>query len=256
MDPMIKEGDLVLLWFPKEVRYMVQVVRGRQVSIHVGKPLLVDDWIGKSYGEKVLCDHGDAYLLRPTVEDLMMKASRESGIIYPKDAALLMMRLGIRPGSRVLEVGTGSGSLTTALAQQVAPYGHVDTYDRREDLPKNAVKNVTRAGLAEYVTFHQRSTQEPFARKDYDAVTLDIPEPWAEVPVIKDALAGGGRVASLNPTYNQIERMAETLREHGFIQIECAELLERGILARGGKTRPEQRMCSHTEFILTAIRVL
>lgn len=165
-----------------------------------------------------------------------------------------MLKAGIHSGSKVLEVGTGSGSLSMALAQAVAPSGHVHTFDRREDLPKNAKKNIARAGLGDYITFHQRQASEAFPEKGFDAVVLDIPEPWDEVEVVKEALNGSGRLVSLNPTFNQIEKMAGALIRHGFIQIECHELLQRPILARVGKTRPVQRMVSHTEFLLFAIR--
>lgn len=249
----IAEGDLVLLWFEDERTYMIEVARGRRAAIHCGKPLNVEDWIGQPFGKKIICEHGFCYLLKPTMEDLMMKASRESGIIYPKDAALLIMKAGIHNGSKVLEIGTGSGSLTMALAQAVAPGGHVFSYDRREDLPKNAYKNVARAGLGSYVTFRQRQATEPFTESGFDAVILDIPQPWEEVTAVKAALKGGGRLVSLNPTFNQIEKMAETLREQGFILVEARELLEREILARGGKTRPVQRMIGHTEFMLFAV---
>jgi len=251
----IKEGDLILMWFgEEETSYMVEVTPGKRVGIHCGKPPLVDEWIGKEFGSKVIFDHGSAYLLKPSMEDLMMKASRESGIIYPKDAAFLMIRAGIHSGCKVLEIGTGSGSLTMALAQAVAPSGHVFTFDRRTDLPKNAVKNVTRAGLSPYVTFCQRQASEPIPEKGFDAVILDIPQPWEEVVVVKEALKGGGRLVSLNPTFNQIENMAEALRANGFLNVEAVELLERPILARGGKTRPVMRMVSHTEFMLFAIK--
>lgn len=252
----IQEGDLVLLWFDGGKTYLIEVVPGRRVAIHCGRPLLVDEWIGREFGSKVLCEHGEGFLLRPSMEDLMMKASRESGIIYPKDAAYLMMRSGIGNGSKVLEIGTGSGSLTMALAARVAPDGRVFTYDRRTDLPQHAVKNVRRARLETYVSFQQRAAGEAFPEKDFDLAVLDIPTPWEEVLAVKEALKGGGRVVSLNPTYNQIERMAEVLREHGFIGVDCVELLERPILARGGKTRPVQRMVSHTEFMLFGIKTL
>ncbi|MCM8776497.1 MAG: tRNA (adenine-N1)-methyltransferase [Candidatus Omnitrophica bacterium] len=251
----IKEGDLVLLWFENEVTYLIEVARGKRVGIHCGKPLAVDDWIGREFGEKVICEHGEGYLLKPSMEDLMMKASRESGIIYPKDAAYLILRAGIHSGSKVLEIGTGSGSLTMALALAVAPNGKVFTYDRRMDLPQNAVRNVNRAGLSDYVSFQQRQTGEPIPEKNFDAAILDIPQPWEEVAVVKEALKPGARLVSLNPTFNQIEKMAEALRHEGFIEVDCMELLQRPILAREGKTRPVQRMVSHTEFLLFAIRV-
>ena len=250
----IREGDLVLLWFEEETTYLTEVLRGRQQGIHCGRPLRHDDWIGLEFGTKITCEHGEAYLLKPTMDDLMMKASRESGIIYPKDAGFLILKAGIGPGSKVLEIGTGSGSLTMALARAVMPAGRIYTYDRRTDLPKNAVKNVTRAGLAPYVSFEQRVALDPIPEKGFDAVILDIPTPWEEVEIVKEALKGSGRLVSLNPTFNQIEKMAEALRRNGFLRVEACELLEREILAREGKTRPVQRMVSHTEFLVFATR--
>jgi tRNA (adenine57-N1/adenine58-N1)-methyltransferase catalytic subunit len=257
INDLIQEGDLILLWFGEdETTYLVEVAKGKRIGIHCGKPPLLDDWIGKPFGLKVTFEHGEAYLLKPTMDDLMMKASRESGIIYPKDAALLILKAGIKAGSKVLEIGTGSGSLTMCLAQTVAPTGRVFTFDRRTDLPQNAIKNIARAGLKDYVSFNQRVAQDPIPEKGFDAVILDIPQPWEEVEVIKDAIKGSARVVSLNPTFNQIEKMAEALRRSGFIRVEALELLERPILAREGKTRPVQRMVSHTEFMLFATKPL
>jgi tRNA (adenine57-N1/adenine58-N1)-methyltransferase len=76
------------------------------------------------------------------------------------------------------------------------------------------------------------------------------------VEVVKASLKGGGTLVSLNPTFNQIEKMAEALKRSGFIRIESLELLERGILAREGKTRPVQRMVSHTEFLVFATKTV
>lgn len=251
----IQEGDVVLLWFEeKEVTYLVEVQAGKKQPIHCGRSLDVTEWIGREFGTRVMCDRGQGLLLKPSVEDLMMKASRESGIIYPKDAAMIIVKAGIRPGSKVLEIGTGSGSLTLALTTAVGPTGHVHTFDRRTDLPKNAVKNIRRAGLEDRVTFHQRVAGEPLPESGFDAAILDIPEPWHEVEVVKAALAGSACFVSLNPTFNQIETTAEALRRAGFIRIHGMELLEREILARGGKTRPHQRMIGHTEFMLFAVR--
>lgn len=252
----IREGDLVLLWFEaKEVSYLVEVVRGRRVNVHCGKAPSVDEWIGKKFGEVLRCQHDTGYLLKPSTEDLMMKASRESGIIYPKDAAFLMIRLGVVPGSKVLEIGTGSGSLTMALAAAVGPQGSVWTFDRRTDLPQNAVKNLRRAGLLDRVKFHQRADRETLPENDFDMAILDIPTPWEEMDVVHAALKSGGRIAALNPTFNQIEKSAEAMRKLGMIRVEAVELLERPILAREGKTRPVQRMVSHTEFMVFGLKV-
>lgn len=252
---LIQEGDPVFLWFEDETTYFVTVQTGKAFNIHCGKPIPLGDLIGKPYGIWIeTTSNIRALVLEPTVEDYVMKARRESGIIYPKDAAVLMMKCGIRSGRRVIEVGVGSGSLTTALAAQVAPDGAIYSYDIREDFLKLAEGNLKKAKLSDRVKLIKREGHEPFGEQEVDAIVLDVPEPWHEVENIKVALKSGGRLASLNPTYNQIEQMSGTLQKAGFILIEAQEVLVRGILARPGKTRPEQRMVSHTEFMLFAVR--
>lgn len=251
----IQEGDLVLVWFEDEVSYLIEVLRGKRMSVHRGKPLDVETWIGQDFGTRIQCEHAPAFLLRPTPEDLMMKASRESGIIYPKDAGLILLKAGISPGKKILEIGTGSGALTLVLAQAIQPAGKVFSYDRREDFLELAKKNLKRARLLDFVSLTKREAKETLPEREFDAAILDIPTPWEEVEIVAEALRGGGVWVSLNPTYNQIEQVAEALRDAGFIRIESCEILLRPILARAGKTRPVQRMVSHTEFLVFATKV-
>jgi len=250
----IQEGDPVLIRFDDDVTYLIEVNSARKFGIHRGRPIALADLIGKSYGDSLDFGSAKAFLLEPTIEDFIMKARRESGIIYPKDAAMILMKLGIRSGSRVIEIGTGSGALTLALAAQVAPEGKVYSYDKREDFQKLAEGNLKKAKLLSYVELIKRLEHEPFLETEVDAIVSDVPEPWHETEVIKASLKNGGRIAALNPTYNQIEKMSEALEKSGFIAIEAMEILVRGILARAGKTRPEQRMVAHTEFILFAVK--
>lgn len=251
---LIQEGDPVLIRFDDEVTYLIEVNPARKFGIHRGRPIELRDLIGRSYGDWLDLDGVKALLLEPTLEDFIMKARRESGIIYPKDAAMILMKLGIRSGSRVIEIGTGSGALTLALARQVAPDGKIYSYDRREDFLKLAEGNLKKAKLLSYVELNKRIEHEPFLETEVDAIVSDVPEPWHEVEVIKASLKNGGRIAALNPTFNQIEKMSEALERSGYVGIEAMEILVRGILARAGKTRPEQRMIGHTEFILFAIK--
>ena len=111
-----------------------------------------------------------------------MKSSRNTQIIYPKDAALIVMFSGIGPGSRVIESGTGTGSLTTALAHYVGPTGKVYTYELRPEFQKNAAKNLERSKLIDHVEMKSGDVTLGYEERDVDAVILDLAVPWLVVP--------------------------------------------------------------------------
>lgn len=251
----VQEGERALLVFEGGFTALVEVRGGGRLSTHRGI-VHFDDLLGQPYGAVVKTHQGGpVVILQPSLEDLMMKVRRRTTIIYPKEAAAILMRLGIGPGSRVLEVGTGSGALTLALAWAVAPTGQVLSYEVREDMLLLARENVGRTPLAPLVEIRLRHSGEPFP-EGMDAAVLDIPTPWEELAAVRDALRGGGRLASLNPTFNQVERMAGAMIEAGFVQVDSLEILYRPILARPGRTRPVQRMVAHTEFLTFGARSL
>jgi hypothetical protein len=87
---------------------------------------VVQDWIGQRYGTKVYCkppSRGWVYLIAPTPELWSLVLRHRTQILYVADISLVCMYLELRPGSVVLESGTGSGSLTHSLARTVAPTG-------------------------------------------------------------------------------------------------------------------------------------
>jgi len=126
---------------------------------------------------------------------------------------------------RVVECGAGSGSSTLALAHAVAPGGRVYVYDRQEKFLQNARVNVERAGYGELVEFKLRDISEGFEEAEVDVVLLDLPSPWEGVSAARQALRGGGRLASISPTYNQSEKMVAALEQAGFVMIETIEVL-------------------------------
>ncbi|MCK4669494.1 methyltransferase domain-containing protein, partial [Candidatus Bathyarchaeota archaeon] len=140
----IKEGNYVLLYLGRRKTYLVKVEKGKSFHTHKGF-IEFDDLIGKEYGCTVLSNlRAEFTVLRPLLRDYIMKSVRRTQITYPKDVALMVMFSGIGPGSRVVEAGTGTGALTTALAHYVKPDGRVYSYEIREEFLKNAEKNLKR----------------------------------------------------------------------------------------------------------------
>lgn len=245
----IKNGDTVLIYTPDKKTYLVTVEEGKRMSTHLGE-LALGDAIGLEYGSAIYSSLKHPFLvLEPTLEDRMMKVKRFTQIIYPKDAAIIIMKTGIKSGMRVIECGAGSGSLTIALANAVAPGGRVFTYDRSERFLENAKRNVEAAGYGYVVEFKLREAGDGFDETGVDVVVLDLPSPWDGIPAAARALRGGGRIASLSPTYNQVEKAAGILDSHGFVFLQTVEVLVRHIRVAYGKTRPEERMVSHTGFL-------
>ncbi|NIP29091.1 MAG: methyltransferase domain-containing protein [Candidatus Dadabacteria bacterium] len=213
--------------------------------------------IGKSWGETIQSNLGNEFILmEPTVEDKLMKVRRLTQIVYPKDAALIIFKTGIRSGMKVIETGVGSGALTIALANSVAPEGKIYSYEKREEFIKNAADNIRYAGLIDYVEFFNRDARDGFDQTDVDVAIIDLPSPWYGIPSAYESLRGGGRIASISPTYNQVERSVQCMEDTGFVNIETLELILRNYQVKQGKTRPRDRMVGHTGFLTFARKAI
>ena len=248
----ISEGDYVLLCLDSRRTYMLKVEAGKTFHTHKGYVKL-DELIGKEFGVAFQSSLGIEFTaLKPTLEDYIMKSSRKTQITYPKDIALIVMFSGIGPGSRVVESGTGTGALTTALAHYVKPDGRVYTYEYREEFQKNAEKNLKRTNLLEFVELKSGDVTAGIEERDVDAVVLDLAVPWLVVPHAYEALKPSGTIVSFSPTIDQVVKTVEALRENNFVFIETIECLMRAMQVERGKTRPHTMMTGHTGYITHA----
>ena len=125
-------------------RYTLVLEDGATYHTHRGG-LPHDDLIGLPEGSLVTSAAGTPYLaLRPLLSDYVLSMPRGAQVIYPKDAAQILMWGDVFPGARVLEAGAGSGALTCSLLQAVGPSGRVESYEIRDDHAPHAERNVTR----------------------------------------------------------------------------------------------------------------
>jgi tRNA (adenine57-N1/adenine58-N1)-methyltransferase len=252
----ISEGDYVILYLDLRRTYMVKVEAEKTFHTHKGY-IKLDELIGKEFSTTLQSSLGIEFTaLKPALTDYIMKSSRKTQITYPKDAALIVMFSGISAGSHVVEAGTGTGALTTALAHYVKPEGKVYSYEIREEFQKAAEKNLRRAGLQEFVELKSKDVTTGIDERDVDAVVLDLATPWLVVPHAYEALKASGIIVSFSPTIDQVVRTTEALKEHSFICVETVECLMRGMQVERGKTRPQTLMTGHTGYITHARKAL
>ena len=86
-------------------------------------------------------------VFRPGTYELMESLDRGAQIITPKDAASILYYCDVRAGSVVLEVGAGSGGLTTALQGPSLPTeGYIQWNSRRRT--RNAPSRILNAQVS------------------------------------------------------------------------------------------------------------
>ncbi len=245
----ISDGDNVLLFLDRKRTYLVKVESGKDFHTHKGFVKL-GELLGKEFGSRIASSTGVGFVaLKPSLRDYVFKMQRRTQISYPKDIALILMFSGTGPGSRVVEAGTGTGALTTALAFHVKPDGQVYSYEVRQEFVGLALKNLRRAGLSKFVTIKNMDITHGIEEEAVDAVVLDMATPWLVVPHAYTALKGSGTIVSFSPTVEQVVKTVEALEGDGFVDIQTVESLLRRMQVIRGKTRPETLMTGHTGYI-------
>ena len=254
-ETVIAEGSDVLLYLDGRRSYLIQIHGEGRFHTHRGF-VKFDDILGKKFGQSVQTNLGHRFfLLKPTVYDYVVKSLRSTQILYPKDIGLILIYAAVQPGSRVVEAGTGSGALTTALANVVRPSGKVYSYDIRTEFQKRAASNLKRAGLADFVELKEGDVTRNIDEKDVDAVVLDLATPWLAIPVAREALRGGGILVSFSPTIEQVIKTVSLLEAEGFVDLETIECILRRVKVKEGETRPETLMIGHTGYITRGRKV-
>ncbi|HEX5115687.1 MAG TPA: tRNA (adenine-N1)-methyltransferase [Pseudonocardiaceae bacterium] len=251
-----QQGDRVQLTDPKGRHYTLVLEAGQTYHTHRGA-LDHDKLIGQPEGSVITSASGTSYLaLRPLLPDYVLAMPRGAQVIYPKDAAQIVMWGDVFPGARVLEAGAGSGALTCSLLRAVGASGSVTSYEVRDDHAVHAVRNVERffGGAPDNWTLHVGDVVEHTG--EVDRVILDMVAPWEVLDTVAANLVPGGVLVVYVATVTQLSRITEALREQQFwTEPEAWESLMRPWHVVGLAVRPEHRMVGHTAFLLTARRL-
>ena len=256
-----RAGDRVQLTDPKGRHYSITLKAGAEYHTHRGG-LAHDDLIGMPEGSVVVSPVGTPYLaLRPRLADYVLSMPRGAQVIYPKDAAQILMWGDVFPGARVLEAGAGSGALTCSLLQAVGPDGRVVSYEVRADHAEHAERNVRQffgdvpphwsLRVTDLAALAAETSGECF-----DRVVLDMLAPWEHLDTVANALIPGGVLVGYVATTTQLSRLVEDLRaQQRWTEPQAWETLMRPWHVVGLAVRPEHRMQGHTAFLVTARRL-
>ncbi|KAI8147817.1 tRNA methyltransferase complex GCD14 subunit-domain-containing protein [Fennellomyces sp. T-0311] len=228
----IEEGDLVFVYITRDNTRSIFIKKGDELRNRFGV-FKHDDMIGKEYGSKMvsLTEKGFVYLLHPTPELWTLCLPHRTQILYIADISFITTYLDMKPGSRVIESGTGSGSFSHSIARTIQPTGKLYTFEYHAERTAAAQKEFTDHGLTDIIQIQQRDVcKDGFGMTDaVNAVFLDLPAPWEAIASAKAAFLQHrtGKICTFSPCIEQVAKSVQALNENGFVDITMYECLVR-----------------------------
>jgi protein-L-isoaspartate(D-aspartate) O-methyltransferase len=157
----------------------------------------------------------------------------------PAMMATMLDQLALRPGHRVLEIGTGSGYNAALMATLVGPQGRVTTVDIEQDLVDAAAGHLSSIGIDNVTPVGGDGALGHPGGAPYDRIIATVGL-WDFPPALADQLAPGGRlVLPLSVRGSQLSIAFEradghfrsvSVRQCGFMRL------------RGPNSGPERKM--------------
>ena len=255
---LLQAGERVKLTDTKRHKHTIVLTPGKVFHTTTGG-LEHDDLIGQPEGTVVTTVRGMNFLaFRPLLNQVMVSMPREAAVIYPKDAAQIVMWADIFPGARVLEAGVGSGALTLAVLRAIGPNGTLTSYERRPEFAECATQNVDEFFGSHHPGWNVVVGDLVDVLRDdpVDRVVLDMLAPWECIDAVGEVLQPGGVLCCYVTTTTQLGRVMDQLRAHGgFTEPSATETTVREWHAEGLAIRPGHGSSPHTGFLVITRRL-
>ena len=198
-------------------------------------------------------------IYRPTFKEFILNMKRGPQIIYPKDISQIVIESNISSSSKVLEIGTGSGALTLYLVSILNEKGSLTTVDISKTNQRRAKKTIerylsTKEIIEEYNLkfINQDLNDFDFSEisNEIDTVITDVPEPW--IFFDNNKINTDIVWVSYLPSITQVIKTKECLESNNFENIEVKEVILRDWYLNKKIARPDNKLISHTGFLLSA----
>jgi len=111
----------------------------------------------------------------------------------PSFMAVMLQQLALRPGHRVLEIGTGTGYNAALMAEIVGPAGHVVSVDVDGAIAERARVRLDEAGYRAVEVVHGDGALGHAASAPYDRVIVTVGA-WDIPPALREQLRTNGRL--------------------------------------------------------------
>lgn len=188
----------------------------------IGKPLgLRWDAAGRPGGPQGRSCRGFVHALAPSPALWSMAMHHRTQVVYPHDSAIISLYLDLRPGSILIESGTGAGSASIAFARVVAPHGRVLSFEFHEERAAAAARDFEALGVGHIISV---SAGHDVLKKGFssvddeyaDAVFLDLPAPYNVIDEAERVLKPNGALCTFSPCVEQVQRTCAEIRKRGF----------------------------------------
>jgi tRNA (adenine57-N1/adenine58-N1)-methyltransferase len=252
-------------------RKAVQISKKRKSDAITGDADENDSESPQALKEAITDSSGFLHVLPPTPENWTTSLPHRTQVVYTPDYSYILHRIRARPGTTLIEAGSGSGSFTHAAARAVfngyasakhevqqsdlkkTEHGKVFTYEFHAERQSKVAQEMTEHGLEDIIISKHRDVyNEGFLLTGSEtagkispranAVFLDLPAPWlalphlareetAELPSPLDPLRPV-HVCTFSPCIEQAQKTISAFRRLGWLEIEMVEMQHKRIDVR------------------------
>jgi tRNA (adenine57-N1/adenine58-N1)-methyltransferase catalytic subunit len=202
-------------------------------------------------------ESGFLHVLPPTPESWTYSLPHRTQVVYTPDYSYILHRIRARPGTRLIEAGSGSGSFTHAAARAVfngypsgndqsAGVGRVYSYEFHKERHEKVAEEMKTHNLSSLVTCtHADAYKDGFllpsgeggARSQSpraSAIFLDLPAPWSALPHLTRTTTEAGPsaldpdspvyICTFSPCIEQAQKTISYLRKYSWLDIQMVEV--------------------------------